>query len=100
MAFPAFPVLSAFRGSLRDIAGYCVYFAVRRPVTLALVLFLHAAPAAVTYLDAVRLPLYAFLWCTCGFSGIAMCCGNMLLKQFTPLLSGGEEAENADENVQ
>ena len=93
-----FPTMAAFRGSLRDLLRDSIYFAVRRPVTLLLVLFLHTVPMAVTYLDAVRLPLYAFLWCTFGFSGTAMCCGGMLLKQFSPLLAPMEDGEAAPED--
>lgn len=33
------------------------------------------------------LPLYAFLWCTIGFSGIAMMCSKSLLPLFLPYLS-------------
>ena len=95
-----FPVMAAFLGSLRDLLRDSVYFAVRRPVTLVLMLFLHAAPLAVTFLDAVRLPLYAFLWCLFGFSGIVMCCGGMLLRQFSPMLSPGESDKGGENRME
>ena len=95
IALYLFPVMAAFRGSLPELARNSLFFAVRRPVTLVLVLFAHFAPMAVTALDAPRLPLYAFLWCLTGFSAVAMYCGSLLLKQFSPLL-GGTEPEEED----
>ena len=97
VALYLFPVMAAFRGTLTELARDCVFFAVRRPVTLLLLLFAHSAPVLITYLDAQRLPLYAFLWCLTGFSGIAMYGGSLLLRQFSPLLDRGERGETPPE---
>ena len=94
-----FPVMAAFRGSLGELIRDSVFFAVRRPVTLALVLFLHAAPVVLTVLDEARRPLYAFLWCLTGFSGVAICCGAMLLRQFNPLLQKSKSAADSPEGT-
>ncbi len=97
-----FPTMAAFRGTLRELLRDSVYFAVGHPLRLVLVLLAHTVPAALTYFDAQRLPLYAFLWCLIGFSGIAMFCGKLMLTSFAPLLSKaeGEETDGEEEQSQ
>ena len=95
-----FPVMSVFRGDFRQLISDSVYFAVRRPVTLILILFLHIMPFVITFLDARRLPLYAFLWCVIGFSGIAMSCANWLYKQFAPLLDSNQTGDDETANLE
>lgn len=90
MALYLFPTMAAFRATIPELAQDSVYFMVRRPVTLALMAFAHIAPVLITCFDLQRLPLYAFLWVLCGFSGIAMFSADLLLKQFNPLLNAAE----------
>lgn len=81
-----FPVIAAFRGGLVQLVCNSIFFAVGNPLHLALILFIHVAPLTLTYLYLQILPLTAFLWCTVGFSGAAMFCANLLLRQFKPYL--------------
>ena len=100
LALYLFPVMAAFRGTLPQLALDSVSFAVRRPDTLLLGLFIHAVPLLLTYWDTVRLPLYAFVWCTVGCSAVAMSFAAPLLRQFTPLLSPPEGADGGHERSQ
>ena len=81
-----FPTLVAFRGSLKQLAMDSVYFAIRRPHYLLLILFVSLFPPALTYIYYQYLPLAAFLWCMIGFSAIAMFTDSLLVKQFIPYL--------------
>ncbi len=87
-----FPIMAVFHGNLKNLISYCVYFSIRRPLSLIIILFTHIAPVLLTFWDAQRLPLYAFLWSLIGFSAIAMNCGNLLLKQFSPFLNQNNPA--------
>lgn len=81
-----FPTMTAFRAGLLQLVCSSIFFAVGNPLHLILILFAHAAPLALTYLYLQILPLTAFLWCTVGFSGVAMLCASLLLRQFKPYL--------------
>ena len=94
-----FPTLATFRGTLPQMVKNCIYFAVKRPLNLVLILLAHAVPVAVTYLDQVNQPLYVFIWCMCGFSAIAMFTSSLLLPLYRPYLQkeeGEEEAPTAE----
>lgn len=93
LACYTFPTLSVFRCTLPQLLKNCVYFAVRRPVTLVLVLCAHVLPVALTLLDRNNLPLYGFLWCMFGFSAVAMFSASLLLKLYRPYLEPQEEDE-------
>ena len=81
-----FPVMSAFQATLPQLVQNSIYFAVGHPVTLFFMLCVHVIPVLWTYLDAQRLPLYAFAWSVTGFSAVSMCAASLLLKHFRPLL--------------
>ncbi len=81
-----FPTLVAFKASLKELAMDSIYFAIRRPHYLVLILFVHLFPLALTYIYYQFLPLAAFLWCMIGFSAIAMFTDSLLVKQFKPYL--------------
>lgn len=87
LATHLFPVMAAFRGTIGQLLRNSIYFAVRRPQYTLLILVLHVVPIALTYLDAQRMPLYAFLWVSFGFGAVAMLTDKMLLRQFSPYLS-------------
>ena len=91
LAVYLFPVMAAFRCSLPQLLRNSVCFAFRQPAAAAAIVFLHAAPMAWTFFTNAYLPLYAFLWCTVGFSGIAALCARMLLPLFRPYLPALEE---------
>lgn len=93
LAVYLFPVMAAFRCSLAQLARNSACFAFRQPAVTAVIVFLHAAPMAWTFFTNAYLPLYAFLWCTVGFSGIAALCSRMLLPLFRPYLTEPEEDE-------
>lgn len=95
-----FPTMAAFRATLPQLLQDSVYFAVRRPVTLVLLAAAHILPMALTYVDYVRLPLYAFLWCTFGFAAVAMFSANELLKQFSAYLAPAEDPDAPDGSPQ
>ena len=81
-----FPVIAAFRGTLPQLLKNCIGFAFSKPAVILGLLILNAVPMAWTFFTNAYLPLYAFLWCTVGFSGIAMLCSKMLLPLFSPYL--------------
>lgn len=96
-----FPVMAAFRATLPQLVQDSIFFAIRRPVTLALVLFVNFVPLALTYVDYGHLPVYAFLWCVVGFAAVAMCNSSLLIKQFAPYLIPVEgDAEDGMPNAQ
>ncbi len=88
-----FPTMATFRATLPQLLKNCVYFAVKRPVTLVLVLLAHMVPLGLTWLDRANLPLYAFLWCTFGFAAVAMFSSSLLLKLYRPYLQRMEPEE-------
>ena len=92
--FHVIPVMAAFADTLKGLIRNGIYFAAKNPVRAILILALNVGPMVWTYYDVVRMPLYAFLWATFGFSSIAMICSGMLLKdfeQYLPSLDISEE---------
>lgn len=87
LAVYAFPVMGAFHCTLPQLLKDCVGFAFRKPAVILALLFLNVVPMAWTFFTNAYMPLYAFLWCTVGFSGIAMLCARLLLPLFQPYLS-------------
>lgn len=81
-----FPVISAFQGTISQMLKNSVGFAFSAPAVILGLLALNVVPMAWTFLTNAYLPLYAFLWCTIGFSGIAMLCSKLLLPVFQPYL--------------
>lgn len=97
--FHVFPVMAAFSDTLKGLVRNGIYFAAKNPVRAILILALNVGPLIWTYMDVVRMPLYAFLWTTFGFSSIAMICSKLLLKDFEkylPELDTGDEEEDHD----
>ncbi len=82
LAVYLFPVMGAFRCTMPQLMKNSVGFAFRNPLVMLGMLFLHIVPMAWTFLTNAYMPLYAFLWCTVGFSGISMLCAKMLLPMF------------------
>lgn len=81
-----FPVMAAFKASIRDLLKNSIFFAFRKPLYLIVILFFTVFPMILTYTDAQMMPLYGFLWVTCGFSLVCLLTDTLLLKEFTPYL--------------
>lgn len=94
-----FPAMAAFRATLPQLLQDSIFLAIKRPVTLLLVLFANAVPLALTYADYGNLPIYAFLWYIVGFAAVAMFNSSLLLKLFAPYLTpvGQEEQPREQE---
>ena len=81
-----FPTMACFHNKLPVLLRSAWVFALRKPLKLLVLLIFHVVPLLLTYADAQRLPLYAFLWCFFGFAAIAMLTARLLLPAFVPLL--------------
>ena len=67
-----FPTMATFRATLPQLLKNCVYFAVKRPVTLVLVLLAHMVPLGLTWLEVTGHGLLA-TWQLGWASGPAHC---------------------------
>ena len=95
--FHVIPVMAAFADTLKGLIRNGIFFAAKNPIRAIVILALNAGPMIWTYYDVVRMPLYAFLWVSFGFSTIAMICSKLLLgdfEQYLPELDTGEEEED------
>ena len=92
------PVMAAFSDTLKGLIRNGIYFAAKNPLRAILILALNAGPMIWTYMDVVRMPLYAFLWSTFGFSTIAMICSKLLLKDFEKYLPSLDLEEDDKED--
>lgn len=81
-----FPTMAAFANSLPNLMKSALYFAIKKPFKLLVILFFNVFPMVLTYSDLQTLPLYAFLWSTCGFGLIALLTSRLLLPEFKPFL--------------
>lgn len=89
-----FAVIAAFRGNLRTLVKYSVYFAGSAPAGAVMITLISTVPLFMTYLNPQMLPLAAFLWCMCGFSVITLCNAMILMRRFGRYLDPAKE-ENA-----
>lgn len=81
-----FPTMAAFRDTIPNLLRNAWYFALRKPLKLIVILFFNVFPLYLTYTDAQMMPLYGFIWVTCGFGLVALLGATLLLKEFTPYL--------------
>ncbi len=81
-----YPTMAAFEDTIPGLIRSSIYFVMRRPWKLPVMLFFHVFPLYLTYTDAQTLPLYAFLWCFFGYGAIAMLSASLLLPEFRPFL--------------
>ena len=81
-----FPTMAAFADTLPHLLRNALYFAIKRPFKLIVILFFNVFPFVLTYSDPQTLPLYAFLWTTCGFGLVALLEATLLLSDFKPFL--------------
>lgn len=81
-----FPTMAAFQNTIPNLIRNAVYFAIHKPLNLVVILFFNVFPMVLTYTDLQMLPLYAFIWCTCGFGLITLLGATLLLREFKPYL--------------
>lgn len=81
-----FPTMAAFQNTLPNLVRNAVYFALHKPLNLIVILFFNIFPMYLTYSDLQMLPLYAFIWCTCGFALVVLIGATLLIREFTPYL--------------
>lgn len=86
LAIYLFPTMAAFAASIPNLLRFSLYFALKKPLYLLVILFFHLFPPFLTYSDLGTLPLYAFLWCTVGFAAVGMVTATLLLQEFQPFL--------------
>lgn len=98
--FHVIPVMAAFADTLKGLIRNGIYFAAKNPIRAILILALNVGPMVWTYYDVVRMPLYAFLWSTFGFSTIAMICSGMLLKDFEQYLPSLDISEDEEADME
>jgi uncharacterized membrane protein YesL len=89
------PCMAAFHGSIKQIIRDALYFIVKSPLRFIVIVFFDVFPFVLTYSDIKDLPLYAFIWVTCGFGLLAMLGSTLLLPLFRPFLE--EKDESADD---
>ena len=94
VAIYIFPTMAAFEASIRDLIRDSIFFAFKKPLNLLVILFFHIFPMYLTYSDLQSLPLYAFIWCLCGFASVGMITSSLLIREFTPYLPEVDEFGN------
>lgn len=85
------PVMAAFADSLSGLCRSAFYFAAKNPARTILIAAMNTIPLLISYLDVQRLPLYGFLWVTCGFGAIVRFESWLLLKDFNRFLPPVDE---------
>lgn len=91
-----FPVMAAFESSTMQLLRNAFYFAARNPLRAVVCMAVCILPLMITYLDLQRLPLYAFLWSTCGFSVTAAVVSRLLIKDFSRFLPDPDDFEDPE----
>ena len=86
------PVMTAFEDTLPHQIRNAIYFLGKKPWKAAVILFFDIFPMVLTFSDLQSLPLYAFLWVLCGFGLQAMLGATLLLPEFEPYLSAGDDS--------
>lgn len=81
-----FPTMAAFQGTIPQLIKDSIYFAFKKPLNLIVIVFFNVFPMVLTYSDPQTMPLYAFIWVTCGFGLIALLTSTLLLEEFKPYL--------------
>ena len=80
------PVMAAFADTIPHLMRNAIFFAVKKPFKLIVILFFDIFPFVLTYSDPHFLPLYAFCWFFFGFGALAMLGSALLVKEFAPYL--------------
>ena len=86
MALYLFPTMAAFDAPLPRLMGNSFAFAMKSPLTALCVVATSVVPTLLTLTGGRYQPLFAFIWCMIGASGLAMLHASMLLRLFKPYL--------------
>ncbi len=86
-----FPTMAAFQAGLKGLLKDSIFFAFRKPFYLIVILFFSIFPMLLTFMDIQMLPLYAFIWVTCGFSLVCLVTDILLLREYEPYLPKVDE---------
>ena len=86
-----FPTMAAFKAGLKELLKDSIFFAFRKPLYLIVILFFSIFPMVLTFMDFQMLPLYAFIWVTCGFSLVCLVTDILLLREYEPYLPKVDE---------
>lgn len=85
-----FPVIAAFRNTIPNLVKNSVFFIMKKPWITAGVAVCNVIPLAITFMDEVYRPAYAFIWFFGGFGLVAFVCAWLLLKMFTQYLPAAQ----------
>lgn len=86
LALYLFPTMAAFDAPLPRLLANSFAFAMKSPLTALCIVITSAVPVVLTLAGGRYQPLFAFIWCMIGASGLAMLHSSMLLRLFKPYL--------------
>ncbi len=86
-----YPTMAAFEAKVGDLLKDSFYFAMKKPLYLIVILFFTVFPLYLTYTDPQYMPLYGFIWVSCGFGLIVLLTDTLLLREFNPFLPKVDE---------
>ena len=86
LALYLFPTIAAFDAPLPQLLANSFAFAMKSPLTALCIVVTSVVPVMLTLVGGRYQPLYAFIWCMIGASGLAMLHASMLLRLFKPYL--------------
>jgi uncharacterized membrane protein YesL len=86
VALYLFPTMAAFADTIPHLIRNAVYFALHNIGFMVVIVFFNVFPMVLTYSDLQMLPLYAFIWVTCGFGLVVLLGATLLLREFKPYL--------------
>lgn len=87
IALYVFPTMAAFENSIIELMKSSLYFAFHKPLYLCIIAFITVFPQLFTFANTEMLPLYGFIWVTCGYALIVLLGAKLLLSQYVPYLS-------------
>lgn len=89
VAIYTFITMAAFEDSIPHLMRNAVFFMVKNPLSMLVILFFNVFPLYLTYSDPQMMPLYAFIWVSCGFGLVGLLGASLVLpimKPFLPLV--------------
>lgn len=81
-----FPTIAAFQDTIPNLIRNDMFFIMKKPLVTAGVAVCNVVPLAVTFLDKINQPTYAFVWFFGGFALTAWACSKLLLSVFSAYL--------------
>lgn len=92
------PTTAAFNGSIVQHIKDSIYFIIRAPLRFIVIAFFDIFPLVLTFTDLKYLPLYGFIWVTCGFGLVTMLGARLLLPVFSQFLDPVDDADDGTQN--